>query len=77
MGTGLFEPSRAVRCLGAMLSELSVFVDGAGRGGIGASSDIMDAWLLEMGACHHFFGRPNPTAASAPAYRDVRAVSFE
>ena len=29
---------------------------GAGRrGGVRDSSDLMDAWLVEMGACHHFF----------------------
>lgn len=28
---------------------------GEGRGGIGNSGDLMDAWLAEMGACHDLF----------------------
>ena len=32
-----------------------VRAQGAGRGGIGNSSDLMDAWLEEVGACHDLF----------------------
>jgi hypothetical protein len=34
---------------------------GAGRGGIGNSGDVMDAWLEGMGACHRLFNKRHTT----------------